>query len=81
MIMKPISIAWFLFGSNLVRLGERWSSRDNHVTERYVLPLGLMKVLLDDHGDDDDHNGHDYDRNEYGYDLVSDPVPSFPSVL
>ena len=53
-----------------------------------------MEVLMDDHGDDDDqgddndHDGHgghddqgDYDRNEYGYDLVSDPVPSFPSVL
>ena len=38
-----------------------------------------MKVLMDDHGGDDDHDGHDYDKN--GYDLVSDPVPSFPSVL
>ena len=46
---------------------------------------------MGDHGDDDDHDDQgdyggpddqgDYDRNEYGYDLVSDPVPSFPSVL
>ena len=51
MIIKPISIAWFLVG-----LSECWSSRDNHVTERNVLPLGLIKVSMDDY---DHYDGHD----------------------
>ena len=84
-IIKPISIARFLFGSNLVGLRECWSSRDNHVTECNVLPFGLIKVSIDDYDDHDDYGGPDdhgdYDRNEYGFDLVSDPVPRFPSVL
>ena len=53
------------FCSNQVTLGERWSSRDNHVTERYVIPLRLVKESNDDHRDHDDNDDHD-SHDEYG---------------